>query len=178
LQNLFLACKISSMTLKELIQQVRAQLKKFDSEDIDPLANEIATYLNVGSLLPSIINWKKETSIRKAQKALSKMEGRLDRIVKIHHDAKRVLQSIAAVEYQLLGALVRAKKLDKKSSGPAQQLVLASVIPILGKTRAKWLMLDIVCTQAQQRIASAKDSIRQQWRLDDNLRWAQERSPG
>lgn len=166
------------MTLDQLIKQVKARLLEIDSDGVNTQADEVKNYLDVGSLLPTTVNWQKEGSIRKAQRALSEMESRLDRIVKIHHDAKRVLQSISSVEYQLLGALVKTKKLDKKASGPAQQLTLASTLPLLGKVKAKWIMLDVVCTQAQQRIASAKDSIRQQWRLDDNLRWAQERSPG
>jgi len=97
--------------------------------------------------------------------------------VSIHHDAKRTLQILASAEQQLAGALVTCGELPKNASGPIQQRCLAAIVPELIRVKTRWQTLDQICTQAQQRLASARDSIKLQSNLDDNLRWAQYRNP-
>lgn len=165
------------MELQELIQKCKDRLTELDDPELDHYMDDIKGYLVVGNLLPPTINFENPKTIRRAQKALTKMERYLDVIVPLHHKAKRVLQIISSVEYQLLGALVRIGTIPKNASGPVQRNILASHLPILGSVKSRWESLDKICTQAQQRIASARESVKLQNKLDDNLRWAQDRQP-
>jgi hypothetical protein len=165
------------MDLEALCELTRKRAKELDRDDLDELMDEIRGFLNVGQYLPPTINYEKPSTIRKAQLALAKMERHLDVVVPLHHDAKRTLQIIASVEYQLTGALVRANVIPEKASGPVKDHHLAAAVPLLGRVKIRWTSLDKICTQAQQRLASARESIKLQAKLDDNLRWAQDRPP-
>ena len=166
------------MNLEELQALATDRAKGLDRPDLDSLMDEIRGYLSVGQYLPPTVDYEKPNTIRKAQVALAKMERHLDIIVPLHHDAKRTLQIIASVEYQLTGALIRAGVIPEKASGPVRDHHLSAAVPKLGHVKLRWMALDKICTQAQQRMASARDSIKLQAKLDDNLRWAQERVPG
>jgi hypothetical protein len=166
------------MKLPELLIVIKARANDLRDPDHDAKLDEIRQYLTVGDLLPTTIDFNKPKSIRQAQRAVSTIEARLDRIVTLHHDAKRVLQVVAAVEHHLLSFMSRSGDLPDKATGPAQQQKLNQYAPTLVKVRIQWTTLDILCTQAQQRLASARDSLKLQAKLDDNLRWAQERAPG
>jgi len=162
----------------DIIRQVRQRAQEFLTTDLNAQKDEVRGYLAISDLLPTVVNFEKPKSIRQAQRALATIEARLDRIVAIHHDAKRVLQIISSIEYQTLSFLSRAKVLAEKSTGPAQQPTLNQLVPKLITARVRWQTVDQICTQAQQRLAAAKESVKLQLKLDDNLRWAQERSPG
>lgn len=164
--------------LKQLCDQVKQRAQDLQNPNLESWLDEVRGYLDVGQSLGRSINFEKPNTIRRAQKALALMEARLDRIMVLQHDAKRVLQIIASVEYQLVGAFVRAKKLSEKTTGPAQLRVLTAAVPQLLHVKISWETLEYVCAQAQKRIASAKDAIKLQSQLDDNLRWAQFRNPG
>lgn len=166
------------MQLEDIFDQARDRAIKMDNPQLDEWMDEIRGYLDVGKTLGKSINFEKPATIRRAQKALSFMEARLDRVLALHHDAKRVLQILASVEFQLIGAMTRQGVLSNKATGPAQQQAIAAAVPKLLHVKTRWEALDIVCTQAQKRIASAKDSLKLQSNLDDNLRWAQYRDPG
>jgi len=163
--------------LEDLFHQSRDRAIQMDNENLDDWMDEVRGYLDVGKMLGTSLDFEKPDTIRRAQRALKHMEARLDRVIALHHDAKRVLQIIAAVEYQLIGAMTRQDKLSSKATGPAQQQALAAAVPRLVAVKTRWAALDIVCTMAQKRIASAKESLKLQSSLDDNLRWAQYRSP-
>ena len=165
------------MPLDDLFKQSRDRAIEMDNPQLDDWMDEIRGYLDVGKMLGRSIDFEKPATVRRAQRALQHMEARLDRVVALHHDAKRVLQIIVAVEYKLIGAMTRQKMLPKKTTGPAQQQALMTVVPKLITVKTRWETLDQVCTQAQKRIASAKESLKLQSSLDDNLRWAQYRSP-
>lgn len=167
-----------SDTTRQLIQQVRSRVKEFLATDLNAQMNEVRGYLLVSELLPTVVDFEKPQSIRKAQRALATIEARLDRIIAIHHDAKRVIQIIVAVEYQVLSTFSRDRLIAEKATGPAQQQKLNQMVPKLVTAKVRWQTVDQICTQAQQRLAAAKESIKLQLKLDDNLRWAQERSPG
>ncbi len=164
------------MELTDIIELANNRAKELDV-DLNPLMDEVRGYLTVGKHLPTSIDFEQPHTIRQAQKALARIEARLDRIVSIHHDAKRTLQILASVEYQLAGALVNHGQLPKNASGPMQQRCLAAGIPKLIHVKTRWQTLEQICAQAQQRLASATTSIKLQSQLDDNLRWAQHRSP-
>jgi hypothetical protein len=169
---------VPSDTTLIVIRHVRARVKEFLTTDLDGQMDEIRGYLFISDLLPTVVNFEQPKSIRKAQRALATIEARLDRIVSLHHDAKRVLQIISSVEYQTLSTLSRDRVLPEKATGPAQQQKINQLLPKLVTAKVRWQTLDQICTQAQQRLAAAKESIKLQLKLDDNLRWAQERSPG
>jgi len=164
------------MKLTDIIELVKSRAKGLDA-DLTPLLDEVKKYLTIGKYLPASVNFEEPQTIRQAQKALAVIEARLDRIVSIHHDAKRTLQILASAEHQLTGALVTHGELPKTASGPIQQRCLAAMVPELIRVKTRWQTLDQICTQAQQRLASARDSIKLQSQLDDNLRWAQHRNP-
>jgi hypothetical protein len=166
------------MELKQLLKQIKARAQELDDPEYGKKLDEVRGYLILSPLLPITINFEEPKTIRKAQRALATIEARLDRIITLHHDAKRVLQIISMVEHQLLSYMARYKILPEKTTGPAQQQKLTEYAPLLVKMRIQWAAVDSICTQAQQRLASAKDSLKLQAKLDDNLRWAQERSPG
>lgn len=166
------------MKLEDLYKQARDRATEMDNPQLDSWMDEVKASLDVGKTLGKSINFEIPATIRRAQKALQFMEARLDRIMALHHDAKRVLQIVTSAEYQLVSAMVRSGKLSSKATGPAQQLALTAAVPKLMRVKTRWSALDQVCTQAQKRIASAKESIKLQSNLDDNLRWAQFRSPG
>jgi len=166
------------MDLDQLLDKVKDKARQMNEPRLDQLAAEVKGYLDVGKLMSRTVDFEKPATVRKTQQALAEMEARLDRVVAIHHDAKRSLQIISSVEYQLIGALTRAGSLSAKATGPAQQQALMTAAPLLIKVKTRWESLDIVCTMAQKRIASARESIKLQSSLDDNLRWAQFRSPG
>ena len=162
----------------DIIQQVRQRVQEFLTTDLNAQMDEVRGYLAISDLLPTVVNFEKPKTIRQAQRALATIEARLDRIVAIHHDAKRVLQIISSIEYQALSFLSRVGALAEKSTGPAQQQKLNQLVPKLITARTRWQTVDQICTQAQQRLGAAKESVKLQLKLDDNLRWAQERSPG
>ena len=163
---------------KEFIQAINQRARDLLDRDLEALMDEIRRYLEVGSLLPSVVSFESSKTVRKAQKALSIMGARLDRIVAIHHDAKRVLQIISMIEHQLIGYLTKHSILPIKSTGPQQNQTMFRLCPVLFRAKDQWSAVDSICTQAQQRLSSARESIKLQVKLDDNLRWAQERSPG
>ena len=167
-----------SEQLDKLFRQARDRAEQMDNPELDGWMDEVRGYLDVGKMLGKSVNFEQPNTIRRAQRALSAMEARLDRVVALHHDAKRVLQILASVEFQLIGAMTRQQVIPSKATGPAQQQAIATAVPKLAHVRTRWEALDIVCTQAQRRIASAKESIKMQSSLDDNLRWAQYRDPG
>ncbi len=166
------------MQLKDLYRQARDRAIEMDTPELDSWMDEVRSSLDVGKTLGKSVNFENPSTIRRAQRALQFMEAKLDRIAALHHDAKRVLQIVVSVEYQLISAMVRSSQLSSKATGPAQQLALAAAVPKLLHVKSRWEALDQVCTQAQKRIASAKESIKLQSSLDDNLRWAQFRQPG
>lgn len=165
------------MSLTDLIKQANDRATTLDNPLIDDWMDEVKNAMNVGKTLGKSIDFEKIATIRRAQKALQYMEAKLDRILALHHDAKRVLQIITSIEYQLIGIMTRQKYLANKATGPAQQQALMTTVPNLVRVKTRWEALDIVCTMAQRRIASAKESIKLQSSLDDNLRWAQFRNP-
>ena len=166
------------MQLENLFKIARDRATEMDNPLLDDWMDEVREALDVGKALGKTINFEIPNTIRRAQRALQFMEAKLDRVMALHHDAKRALQIIASAEYQLIGAMTKQKVLSSKATGPAQQLALAAAVPKLLRVKTRWTALDQVCTQAQKRIASAKESIKLQSNLDDNLRWAQFRSPG
>ena len=169
---------VPSDTTRLVIQQVKRKVREFLTVNLDAQMDEVRGYLAISDLLPTVVNFEQPKSIRKAQRALATIEARLDRIVALHHDAKRVLQIIASVEYQTLSTLSRDRIVPEKATGPAQQQKINQLLPKLVTAKVKWQTVDQICTQAQQRLAAAKESVKLQLKLDDNLRWAQERSPG
>lgn len=165
------------MEIKQLLKKSQEKLDGLDNPELDNMMDQVRGFLDVGKYLPTTINFERPKTIRQAQKALKEIEKHLDVIVPLHHDAKRVLQIIFSVEYQILGVLVRSKDVPKNASGPVQKNVLAAHLPKLGHVKSRWEALDRICTQAQQRLASARESLKLQAKLDDNLRWAQDRQP-
>lgn len=165
------------MEPKEIIKKLRERLEGLDNPELDNMMDHVKEYLDVGKYLPTTINFERPKTIRQAQKALKRIEKHLDIVVPLHHDAKRVLQIIASVEFQLLGVLVRSNYVSKNASGPIQKNAIAAQLPKLGSVKSRWEALDKICTQAQQRLASARESLKLQAKLDDNLRWAQDRQP-
>lgn len=164
--------------LRNLLDRVDSRAEELDNPNLEDWLDEIRQYLNVGRYLGSSVDFEDPKTIRRAQKALARMEAHLDRVMVLQHDAKRTLQIIAAVESQLLALMVRLDRIPAKATGPAQQRHLAAESPLLARVKTKWETLEQTAQQAQRRIASARDSIKLQSQLDDNLRWAQHRNPG
>lgn len=163
---------------RNLLQAAKQRALKMDSPHIAKWQSEIRTYLQLGDQVPRTIDFEVPRTIRQAQEVLQLAEARLDRVIALHHDAKRALQIIASVETQLVGVFTQHGDLPRPSTAPAQQQLLAACIPELLRVRAKWQGLEAACAQAQRRLGSIRETIKLQAKLDDNLRWAQERSPG
>lgn len=170
--------KAQAAFVAKTLARVEARARELRNPNLENWLDEVRGYLTVGKYLGSSLNFEDPKTIRRAQRALARMEAHLDRIMVLQHDAKRTLQIIAAAEAQLVGLLLRTGELTTKSTGPAQQLAVASRVPLLVKIKTEWETLEKICVQAQRRIASAKESLKLQSQMDDNLRWAQHRNPG
>lgn len=166
------------MSIEEIFDAARKRAKELQEPNLDKWMDEVRGYLRIGRHLGKTVNQEEPDTVRAAQRALQIMEARLDRILALHHDAKRVLQIIAAVEYQLVGIMTRHEMLPAKATGPAQHQALCTAVPILMKVKTEWETLEQICIMAQKRISSAQNSLKLQCSLDDNLRWAQFRQPG
>jgi hypothetical protein len=123
------------------------------------LLNELKGYLAVGPI--PVIDWNDQDTIRRGQEILAEMEAKLDRVMAIHHDAKRILQRISSVITTVKAELVNT------------QVLTAKMYELL----RRWELVAELCHDAQKRLDTAKDTIKLMAKLDDNLRWASNRNP-
>jgi exonuclease VII small subunit len=139
------------------------------------LLNELKGYLAVGPI--PVIDWNDQDTIRRGQEILAEMEAKLDRVMAIHHDAKRILQRISSVITTVKAELVNTQVLTAKMSGPQTVTVLETQVPEIYELLRRWELVAELCHDAQKRLDTAKDTIKLMAKLDDNLRWASNRNP-
>jgi hypothetical protein len=139
------------------------------------LLDEIKGYIAVGPV--PVIDWNDQASIRRGQEILAEMEAKLDRVVAIHHDTKRLLQRLSAVIVQVKAELLASGTLQVKMTAPQMTSVLETQIPGIYVLLRRWELVAELCSDAQKRHDTAKDTIKLMSRLDDNLRWASVRNP-
>lgn len=139
------------------------------------LLNEIKGYLSVGPI--PVIDWNDQETIRRGQEILAEMEAKLDRVMAIHHDAKRILQRITAVITTVKAELVNTQVLTVKMTGPQTTTIMETQVPEVYALLRKWELVAELCQDAQKRLDTAKDTLKLMSRLDDNLRWAATRNP-
>jgi exonuclease VII small subunit len=155
------------MELEQILASPKFQVQK-------ALLEEIKAYLEVG-VIP-VLDWNEPESIRVCQGILATMESRLDRIVSIHHDAKRLLQRLNQAVSATKMDLMVSGTITAKMSGPQADRELESRLPSLYTILRRWELVEDLCQQVQKRLAGAKDTIQLMSRLDDNLRWAASRN--
>ena len=155
------------MELEQILASPKFQVSKV-------LLEEIKAYLEVG-VIP-VLDWNEPDSIRSCQGILATMESRLDRIISINHDAKRILQRLSQVVSATKIDLMVSGAITAKMSGPQVDRELESRLPSLYVILRRWELVTELCQDAQKRLATAKDTIQLMSKLDDNLRWAAARN--
>jgi exonuclease VII small subunit len=158
---------MGNMELEQILASPKFQVSKV-------LLEEIKSYLEVG-VIP-VLDWNAPESIRSCQSILATMEARLDRIVSINHDAKRILQRLNQAVSATKMDLMISGDVTSKMSGPQVDRELESRLPSLYTILRRWELVTELCQDAQKRLATAKDTIQLMSRLDDNLRWAASRN--
>ncbi len=141
------------------------------------LIPELRGYIEVSGLLPKSIQATPKSTLR-AQQTFLALEERFDRVVMIHFDAKYILQRFSAAEASILRYLEQAGVLKDRMSNHEVDRKLKALAPGFYAVKSRWDLVAQLCQDLQRRLELARDTVKMMSKLDDNVRWAQHRSPG
>lgn len=158
---------------EELARHIQQLLDDPTFQISEQLLNQIRGSIQLGVELPTTLNCREEETVRQAQRVLSQIELRLDHLVRLQHRAKRILQTCTVVERRLRCVLQEEGVLKEKVTKLQLEQVLYEEAPDLVDLQAKWKLVEMLCADAQKRLAELKSTVKLQKDLDDNLRWAQ-----
>lgn len=158
----------------EIISIIIKQLKENEDQVTVPIETleELASYISTAEYIPKIVDVERIKSVRQAQSALQKLQANLDRVVAIHFQVRDRIGLCIRMETRAKAALIQSGIIPDKASGVAQQLILTAVLPELVERHQSWLEAEKRCSLVQKNITEAKDVIKVQTKLDDNVRWA------
>ena len=140
------------------------------------MLKEIRGYLSTGPLIPPSLSSDDDRSVRKAQSSLQVLQSRLDRIIVFHFAVRNRLELLMQLEIRAKHVLLGCGAMTKAASKPAVTLALIRVMPELIEARERWSEMEKMLAMAQRHMEGAKDVIKTQMKLDDNVRWAQYRT--
>jgi len=156
------------VAILEELRDRREQLK-LDTAVIQ----ELNQYLQVQSLLPSILTSDNRKEVNKAQEALFTLQGRLDRVASIHLTTRKIIRALNRLEILAKSDLLAAGILTDKTSKPSAEQTTMLMIPELFVVLNEWDFLERLCRDVQDHIGNAKESLTLQMKLDGNHWWAQ-----
>lgn len=138
---------------------------------------ELRDYIAVSGLLPESVQATAKSTLR-AQKAFLALEERLDRVVAIHFDTRYVLQRFESAETVVVRYLEQSGILKDRASNHEVDRKLRALAPEFYAVKSRWTLVAQLCQDLQRRLDLARDTVKMMAKLDDNVRWAQHRSPG
>ena len=156
------------------IQAIHKELEtRADLLRIEPSTyGEMSSYLAVQNLLPQMLSAKDQATVRKAQNALYELQGKMDRVMAIQLGARKLQRALGRLEILAKGALATAGYITEKTSKPSADQLIALAIPELAVYQNNWAHLIKVCQDVIDHLASAKDVLKLQMKMDENLHWA------
>lgn len=156
------------------IASARAELeKRVAMLNIDrSVYAELESYLAVKALLPEMLTAEDRESVQKAQRALYELQGKLDRVAVIHLGARRIIRALGRLEVMSKSALADSGHITEKTSKPSADQLIALVLPELVSYQVDWAALLKMCDDVIDHLSNAKDVLKLQMKMDENLHWA------
>ena len=161
--------------ISSLLKELENTSEKFEVKE--EVLDELRDFLEVRSLLPSILNHQKVSNVRKAQRALIEMESRLDRCLKVQDEVRVRLRFFSRLEFEVKQDLFRVGFITHKSSKPSVDQAVSIAVPELVNLKEDWKGVEFLCRDLHKRLTEAKDTIKLVMKLDDNYRWSNVENP-
>jgi len=170
--------EVNSARNLESIQAILNQMEIRNKEllSVDPiLKSELQGYLRTAKIIPAEISTSNADTVKATQRALWTIQGWLDRVVAIHMDVRRVLRVLGKIEILVKRELAKVGLITQKTSKPSADQLISLVIPELRVHQNNWIYVKKMCTDVQDHLSGAKNTVQLQIKLDENLNWIQRR---
>lgn len=157
------------------IQAVLQELKK--QEPIlrvdKSVVQELERYCSTKQLIPEILSADRADTVEKAQQGLQELQARLDRVASIHLGVRKMQRALQKLETMARHDLAVHNHITPKTSKPSADQLVSLALPELQNHQDAWETFSKICRDVQEHLGSAKEVIRIQMKLDENLHWAQ-----
>ena len=137
------------------------------------VVNELKQYCATKSLIPAILSADNRETVESAQQGLQELQARLDRVAAVHLEVRKIQRALQRLETMARHDLAVHLFITTKTSKPSADQLVALVLPELQIHQDAWETFSRICRDVQDHLGSAKDVIRIQMKLDENLHWAQ-----
>jgi hypothetical protein len=137
------------------------------------VVGELELYCVTKTLIPEILSADRADTVEKAQQGLQELQARLDRVAAIHLTVRKIQRALQKLETMARHDLALNGHITPKTSKPSADQLLALVLPELQVHQDAWETFSKICRDVQDHLGSAKEVIRIQMKLDENLHWAQ-----
>ena len=169
--------KIDTQGLRER-EQIKAIVAEMETREqqleVDPaLAGELRSYTNTAALIPKRIEVADRRSVNAAQEALQQLQGRVDRVLAIQVAIFQMKRALGKLDTLVVKDLAEAGLITSKTSAAAAKQLVGIVVPELAIAQQRWNIFEKFCLAVQNHLGDAKDTVRQQIRLDENANWNQ-----
>jgi hypothetical protein len=166
---------VDQIRLFPAIQAVLLELQKQDKFlRVDKsVVNELERYCSTKALIPEILSADNRETVDKAQQGLQELQARLDRVAAVHLGVRKIQRALQKLETMARHEMAVHGYITTKTSKPSADQLLALVLPELQTHQDAWETFSRICRDVQDHIGSAKEVIRIQMKLDENLHWAQ-----
>jgi hypothetical protein len=134
---------------------------------------ELERYCATKQVIPEILSADRAETVEKAQQGLQELQARLDRVAAIHLGVRKLQRALQKLETMARHELAVQGHLTPKTSKPSADQLVALALPELQNHQDAWETFSKICRDVQEHVGSAKDVIRIQMKLDENLHWAQ-----
>lgn len=156
--------------------QMAAIIKEIEQNEaklaINPtMTNELRSYANTSTLIPRHIEAADRRSVQQAQEALQQLQSRVDRVLAVQASILHIKRVLGKLEILVVKDLAEAGIVTSKSSGAVTKQLVGIVLPELAIHQNNWNAVERLCLAVQNHLGDAKDTVRQQIRLDENANW-------
>jgi hypothetical protein len=135
------------------------------------MSNELRSYIDTASFIPKHIEAADRRSVSAAQEALQQLQSRVDRVLAIQAAIFSMKKTLKKLETLIVKDLAAAGLVTSKTSGAAAKQLVGIVCSELAIAQDRWTTFEKFCLAVQNHLGDAKDTVRQQIRLDENANW-------
>lgn len=158
-------------TILAVMQELQKQEKVLRVDK--SVVAELEQYCATKALIPEVLSADNIETVELAQRGLQELQARLDRVAAIHLGVRKILRALQKLEIMARHDLAAHDHITPKTSKPSADQLISLVLPELRVHQDAWETFSKICRDVQDHLGSAKEVIRIQMKLDENLHWAQ-----
>lgn len=157
--------------VKAVLEELKKQASVLQVDKM--VVQELERYCSTKALIPEILSADDPDTVARAQRGLQELQARLDRVVAVHLGVRKIQRALQKLETMARHDLARHSFITPKTSKPSADQLVSLSLPELQNHQDAWDTFSKICRDVQDHLGNAKEVIRIQMKLDENLHWAQ-----